>query len=562
MTVMDSKAKLSKRNKEGYYIVKPVNSIKEMLKAAKDEAGDWDAYQYRIPDDPENGIRHITYKEFYETTENLGATLTDMGLGNAHIACLGDNSYPWIVAYLTVLKSAGVFVPIDRELPADDILRIVNDSDSTAIFCGRRFEQMILDNRDRLPAIKYVISLDAEENTDDMYSMTALIERGRSFDRTEYDSLKSDENGLKMLVYTSGTTGIAKGVMLSEHNLVSGVYYGLQVSQPLSKGLSVLPYNHTYESVCDILVSIHKHSTLCINDSLKAVVKNLQLFKPDYIYLVPAFLELFYSNIMRTLKKQGKDKLVFSMIEKSNKLRKVGIDMRKVFFGKITESFGGNLKKIVCGGAPIRPEIGKFFGDIGIWVIGGYGITECSPLVSVNDESANDYNTVGRRLPCLEWKVDAPNDEGIGEICVKGDVVMLGYYKQPEKTAEVIQDGWFRTGDYGFITPEDWLVITGRKKNIIVLTNGKNIYPEEIEGYIMQIDYVIEAVVRGVKNDHGQETHLMAEVYLDGEHEKQDVLRDIQKKLSVLPGYKTVSTVEIRKEPFAKTTSNKIKRTY
>ena len=327
---MDSKAKLSKRNKEGYYIVKPVNSIKEMLKAAKDEAGDWDAYQYRIPDDPENGIRHITYKEFYETTENLGAALTDMGLGNAHIACLGDNSYPWIVAYLTVLKSAGVFVPIDRELPADDMLRIVNDSDSTAIFCGRRFEQMILDNRDRLPAIKYVISLDAEENTDDMYSMTALIERGRSFDRTEYDSLKSDENGLKMLVYTSGTTGIAKGVMLSEHNLVSGVYYGLQVSQPLSKGLSVLPYNHTYESVCDILVSIHKHSTLCINDSLKAVVKNLQLFKPDYIYLGPAFLELFYSNIMRTLKKQGKDKLVFSMIEKSNKLRKVGIDMRKV----------------------------------------------------------------------------------------------------------------------------------------------------------------------------------------------------------------------------------------
>jgi len=556
---MDSQAKVAKKSKSGYYEVPEVKSIRHMMEGAKNEAPDWDAYQYKVSD---TEIRHVTFKEFYDDVENLGAALTEMGLGDAHIACVGDNSYPWIVSYLSVLMSAGVFVPIDRELPVEDMIRILNDSDATAVFCAARFEEVLLSNRDRLPNIKYLIALDREEHDENFYSQRALIRHGAELDRGAYDSLSSDEQALKLLVYTSGTTGLAKGVMLSEHNLISGVYYGLHVSQVFGKGLSVLPYNHTYEAVCDLLVSIHKHTTLCINDSLKAVLKNLQLYRPNYIYIVPAFLEVFYNGVKKNIKKQGKEKLVDRMIGISNGLRKVGIDMRKVFFKQITDAFGGNLTKIVCGGAPIRPEIGKFFGDIGIWVIGGYGITECSPLVSVNDELANDYHTVGRRLPCLSWRIDQPNEEGIGEIQVKGDVVMLGYYKQPEKTAEVLQDGWFSTGDYGYITKEDWLVITGRKKNIIVLSNGKNIYPEEIENYIMQIDYITEVMVRGIKNEHGQETGLLAEVYPSEEHTREEILRDIEARLSSLPSYKNISAVEIRTEPFAKTTSNKIKRTY
>ncbi len=559
---MNSQAVIGKKDKNsGYYVVPPVNSIKEMLLNAKNEAGDWDAYQYKVS---ESEIKHVSYNEFFDNTEALGASLCKLGLGSSHIACVGDNSYPWIVAYLTVLKSAGVFVPIDKELPEDDMFRIINDSDSTAIFFASRFEESIIENKDKLPNIKYYISLDREDSCEEYLSMRQLIKEGSELDKSEYDSLESNENDLKMLVYTSGTTGLAKGVMLSEHNLVSSVYYGLHVSQVFGTGLSVLPYNHTYEAVCDILVSIHKHTTLCINDSLKAVLKNLQLYKPDYIYIVPAFLELFYSGVQKNIRKQGKEKLVNTMIKASNGLRKVGIDLRKILFKQITTAFGGNLKKIVCGGAPIRPEIGKFFGDIGIWVIGGYGITECSPLVSVNDEQANDYNTVGRRLPCIEWRINEPNEEGIGEIQVKGDVVMLGYYKQPQTTAEVLNDGWFSTGDYGYITPEDWLVITGRKKNIIVLTNGKNIYPEEIEGYIMQIDYVKEVIVSGIKNGHGQETGLMAEMYLadDTEKTEEEIMNDIDSKLSSLPQFKNISKIKIRTEPFAKTTSNKIKRTY
>ena len=244
-------------------------------------------------------------------------------------------------------------------------------------------------------------------------------------------------------------------------------------------------------------------------------------------------------------------------------MRKIGIDLRPVLFKTLRSVFGGDLVKIICGGAPIRPEIGMFFDDIGINLIGGYGITECSPLVSVNDEKSLTYDTVGYALPCTQVKIDSPNEEGIGEILVKGDTVMLGYYKQPEKTAEVLtEDGWFSTGDYGYINRKDRLVITGRKKNIIVLSNGKNIYPEEIEGYIQDIPYVEEVIVKGHKNENGEETGLDAELYLSEAHDEAEVLKDIQKKLSVLPMYKNVSRVEIRTEPFPKTSTNKIKRQY
>ena len=269
---------------------------------------------------------------------------------------------------------------------------------------------------------------------------------------------------MKLLVYTSGTTGMSKGVMLSEHNIVSSIYYGMQVSTVYDTCLSVLPYHHTYESVSGILVSLHHHSTICINDSLKAVVKNLQLYKPSYIYLVPAFVEVFHANIMKTVKAGGKKKAFAFLMKLSNALRKIGIDLRRTFFKQIHTTFGGRLIKIVCGGAPIRPEIGEFFDNIGINLINGYGITECCPLVCANNDYFNDYHTAGLKLPCIEWRIDEPNEEGIGEICVKGDIVMLGYYKQPEMTAEVLKDGWFYTGDYGFINKYEQLVITGRKE--------------------------------------------------------------------------------------------------
>lgn len=547
---------MSRKNKEKTPI-KPFSSIREMLLMAVNEDGEKIAYKFKNPD---GTVREVTYIEFHQTVEALGAALTEMGFGSSHMAIVSENRYDWIVAYLTALCSAGVFVPIDRQLTTKEKLHLLTDSESEVVFFSKQYMPWFVENKASLPNIKAFICFDIDEDTDGIISYKRLIADGAKLDKTAYDSLKSDENELKMLVYTSGTTGIAKGVMLSEHNLVSGVYYGLQVSRIYDTALSILPYHHTYESVCDILVNIHSHATLCINAVMRELVSDMQLYHPTNIYIVPAIAEFIYFLIMKNLKEKGKLKTFRKGVKISRAALKIGIDLRPKLFAELHNLFGGKLRKIVCGGAPIRPEMGEFFNDIGIPMTGGYGITECSPLVSVNDESSNDFHTAGHRLACLQWRIDEPNEEGIGEIAVKGDVVMLGYYKMPEKTAEVIRDGWFFTGDYGYITPDDQICITGRKKNIIVLSNGKNIYPEEIENLIMNIDCVSEVVVRGLKNSKGDEHALKAEVYLNEEKTESEVKALISEALAELPNYKKVTKVVIRKEPFPKTTSNKIIR--
>lgn len=537
--------------------IKPFSSIREMLMMAVNEDGEKIAYKFKNPD---GTVREVTYIEFHQTVEALGASLTEMGLGSSHIAIVSENRYDWIVAYLTVLQSAGVFVPIDRQLTTKEKLHLLTGSESEAVFFSKQYLTWFVENKASMPNIKAFICFDIDKDTDGIISYKRLIAEGAKLDKTAYDSLKSNENELKMLVYTSGTTGIAKGVMLSEHNLVSGVYYGLQVSRIYDTALSILPYHHTYESVCDILVNIHSHATLCINSVMRELVSDMQLYHPTNIYIVPAIAEFIYFLIMKNLKEKGKLKTFKKGVKISKAALRLGIDIRPKLFAELHNLFGGKLRKIVCGGAPIRPEMGEFFNDIGIPMTGGYGITECSPLVSVNDESSNDFNTAGHRLACLQWRIDEPNVEGIGEIAVKGDVVMLGYYKMPDKTAEAIRDGWFFTGDYGYITPDDQICITGRKKNIIVLSNGKNIYPEEIENLIMNIDCISEVVVRGLKNSKGDEHALEAEVYLNEEKNESEVKALISEALAELPNYKKITKVVIRKEPFPKTTSNKIIR--
>ena len=548
-----------------------INSIKEILNLAVEKMGDGIAFQYKDEKNPENIIK-VTYKEFEKDTEELGTALVKYGMHDKHVAIIGENSYKWLAVYLTVLKSTGVFVPIDKELTLEQIINVLKHSDSDVLFYSSRYEKWISEIQKALPNIKLFIGLNKEDNESES---NLSYEKFKAEGRKElengnktYLELSDDENNLKLLVYTSGTTGDPKGVMLTEHNLVSVVNYGLQVADIKTRCLSVLPYHHTYEAVAGILVALHKHACICINDSLKNVLKNIQTFKPDYIYLVPAFTEVFYKRIWQNARETGKDKMLKKIIPISNSLRKVGIDLRGVFFKSIHEAFGGNLREIVCGGAPIRPEIGKFFNDIGIILLNGYGITECSPLVSVNRLNKNDSSTVGTILPCCEVKFENVNEEGDGEICVKGDIVMLGYYKDKERTDKVLKNGWFNTEDYGHMNDKDQLVINGRKKNLIVLANGKNVYPEEIENYILAIPYVQDAIVKGKKNDKGQEVALIAEVYLNKEEVDKLNVEDIAKKLKQdineacreLPVYKKIAEIEIRKEEFVKTTTNKIKR--
>ena len=548
-----------------------INTIKEMMDLAVRDAGDSIAFEYRNEENKEK-IEKVTYKEFQEDTYYLGTALTNINMEKNHIAVIGDNSYKWLTVYLTVLKSNSVLVPVDKELTSEEIINVLRSSDSEVLFYAGKYEKYIEEFRKELPNIKYFIGFDRKDNEANVLSYDKFMKQGKEKyeqgDKTYANIEHKNTNILKLLVYTSGTTGDPKGVMLTEHNLVSCVYYGLQVATVYTKCLSVLPYHHTYEAVAGILVALHKHVTICINDSLKNVQKNLQLYKPDYIYLVPAFTEVFYKSIWNNAKKTGKDKILKIMIPVSNALRKVGIDLRSKLFKSIHEAFGGNLREIICGGAPIRPEIGKFFNDIGVMLLNGYGISECSPLVSVNRPKFNDSSTVGVILPCCEVKRENPNDEGDGEIWVKGDIVMMGYYKDPERTEKVLKDGWFNTEDYGKVNDKGQLVINGRKKNVIVLSNGKNIYPEEIENYVLRIPYVLETIVKPIKNQNGQEVALCAEVFLNSEKVEEmqiekveeQLKKDITKETKELPSYKHITKVEIRKTEFAKTTTNKIKR--
>jgi len=548
-----------------------IDTIRELMELSVKDSANKTAFEYRDEKDKEKVVK-VTYEEFQNDTFYLGTALSNINMASNHIAVIGDNSYKYLTVYLTVLKSDGVIVPIDKELTAKEIINVLKSSESEVLFYAEKYEEYIEEFKKELPNVKYFIGFQRENDEGNVLSYEKFKDLGKSKYEAgdkSYTSIEhNDTNKLKMLVYTSGTTGNPKGVMLTEHNLVSVVYYGLQVADIKTKCLSVLPYHHTYESVAGILVALHKRATICINDSLKNVLKNLNTFKPDYIYVVPAFTEKFYKSIWANAEKSGKDKLLKIMILVSNGLRKIGIDLRGVLFKSVHEAFGGNLREIVCGGAPIRPEIGKFFNDIGMTLLNGYGISECSPLVSVNREQFNDSSTVGVILPCCKVEIRNPNAYGDGEIWVKGDIVMMGYYKDPERTSKVLKNGWFNTEDYGRVNKKGQLIINGRKKNVIVLNNGKNIYPEEIENYVMRVPYVQEVIVKAVKNDQGQEISLCAEVFLNQEkvqelgieNVEETLKKDISKVTKELPVWKRVTKTEIRKTEFNKTTTNKIKR--
>jgi len=543
-----------------YNKVTPIESIYDIIRIAKDEAADSIAIKHKLNKE----VHSVTYSQLYDDVVSLYCALKADGYDKEHIGCIGENSYAWVNVFLSALISDGVFVPADKELPADDIVTVFTHSDSKIVFCSAKHEKILKEKRADMPQVEKFICFEREEDEGEFLSFNKYLEKGKEiYKKGEYTLPDNgrEKNKLKLLVYTSGTTGKAKGVMLSEKNIASIVYHGLRVSTIYDTCLSVLPYHHTYGAVCDVLVSFHKHSTLCINDSLKAVLPNLQLYKPTHIMLVPMFVETFYNRIQKTLQETGKANLVNTMIKISNALRKVGIDLRRVLFKSILEKFGGRLRKMVCGGAPVRAEVGYFFDSIGVIIGNGYGITECSPLVSTNRDCDNDPATVGYILPCIEVEIREKNEEGIGEICVQGDTVMLGYYKNEEATKEALTtDGWFNTGDYGYFNKKGQLVISGRKKNLIVLNNGKNVYPEEIEDYITGIPEILEAVVYSPKDENGEQKQLCAKVFLETPLSVDEVKKKINEVLKPLPVYKQIREVIIMEEEFEKTTTKKIKR--
>jgi len=397
-----------------------------------------------------------------------------------------------------------------------------------------------------------------------------LLENGDE----RYLSFEGDLEKTCAILFTSGTTGTSKGVMISHKNLITAVNssYLMTSFRENDVIVSVLPIHHTYEMTCGILTPLSFGATVCINDSLKYVLKNFQLFKPTGLVLVPLFVATMHKKIWDTATKSGKAKKLRAAISVSDRTRKIGIDLRKILFKEVIDAFGGRLRLIISGGAALSAELVNCFDQLGITICQGYGITECAPLISVCPYKANKPGSVGLPVPGLEVIIDKENpDDPAGEIVVRGDNVMQGYYMDEDATAAVLEDGWFHTGDYGYVDDDGYVYITGRKKNVIVLNNGKNVFPEEIESYIEKIDLVSEVVVVGRDDENGQTFGITALIYPDlkaakdaGLEDINDISEAIKTEIAhlnkTLPSFKQIRGIEIRKNEFDKTTSHKIKR--
>ncbi len=559
-------------------LYEPIESLKEMYQKAAEKNKDKVLFRYFGKD---GKVDSITYRQFSAKVDRIAAGLDSLGLCGKRVALIGNSSPDWIAVYLAVVSTGGVIIPIDKELLVDEISNFLNFAEADAFVFSRSFNKKIDAVSVNATAVSYFIPMEETEgydfqNNEKAVLLSQLIEKGIEKLSDENYSLpeNNDKNKMSQMLFTSGTTGTSKCVMLSENNICACINSACETVDfnPDDVIVSVLPLHHTYELACD-LASMNYGMEICFNDSLKKVMKNFALFKPTGLILVPMFITTIYKKIWDEAKKSNKASLLKRGIFVSSITRKVGLDIRRNLFREVIGVFGGRLTKIVCGGAPLDKEMVKAFEEFGISIYEGYGITECSPLISVNPYFKPKAGSVGPSVPSCSVKIDgnAVGESGYvtGEILVKGKNVMLGYYKNDEATNEVFtSDGWFRTGDIGYLDDDGYIFITGRKKNVIVLSNGKNVFPEEIEEYLSKIDFICESVVVGRKDPKTDDLLLTAIIYPDYskfDTDDMSVIADKVKKATLeinrtLPSFKHIRNIEIRKTEFEKTTTKKIKR--
>ena len=527
-------------------------------------------------------VRKITFSQWRDDVRNLGTALIKEGLREKNIAIVGENSYGWCCSFFGVMAIGAVTVPVDKELPIEDIDGIITTTSCKAVIFGKASEAKVKEmlSKGGLSTVKYLISVAPEASIDAselgdraLTTISQLQERGdglyKSGDTSYYD-YKIDVNRLASIVFTSGTTGKGKGVMLSQANIGLDMTLGMYNFDITRKTLHVLPPHHTFGSTVNYIGHLSQGCEVYISSGIKHVSDEIKEQQPTHLILVPAFLEVMNRKIWTTARKSGKEGLLKVMMKVSDCLRKIGIDVRRKLFSSVLSAFGGKLELIICGGAKLDEDIIKTFDSIGITVLNGYGITECSPLISANRNEYRKPGSVGTPILACRVKIDDPDENGEGEICVKGPNVMLGYYNNPEATAEVFdKDGFFHTGDYGKLDEEGWIYITGRKKNLIILSNGKNVYPEEIEAELQKIEGVTEVVVyAGESRIQKDKITIVAEIFPDSDLLADSGVADLQnyfegkvKELNArMPSYKAVKRVKIRDVEFQKNTSRKITR--
>ena len=562
-----------KNNEIIYKNAKKVTSFREIVEESAKKFGDKNAFiiKEKIEKDPK--YKYITYKKLKEDVDALGQGLISMGLKNKRIAIIGKNSYEWGLSYLTVLSSVGICVPLDKGLKQDEIESLITRSKTDCII----FDSQYLDEIKQIQEngntfiTNYVCM---KENSNGYTSIKEIIEIGKKElkeGKKDVFEYKMDPNEMAVILFTSGTTSISKAVMLSQDNILSNIYqldcmiefYDTDVS------LAFLPFHHTFGSTA-LLLFLHNGVCTTFCDGLKYVQKNLVEYKVSVFVCVPLILEAMYKKIMLEVKKQNKENLLKIGSSISNFLLKFKIDIRRKLFKQVLDQLGGCVRLVVSGAAALDKDVAKGFRNLGITALQGYGLTETSPVLSAENMFHIAPGTVGIPLYGIDIEIDNPDEHGIGEIKAKGPNVMLGYYENEEATNEVLKDGWFYTGDLGYFDKNGDLVISGRKKTVIVLKNGKNIFPEELEILVNNLPYVAESMVFGYPK--GDDLIISVEIQYNKEYVEKHmnnisydelheiVWKDIKKINTTLPTYKYIKKLFLTDEEMIKTTTAKVKR--
>ena len=556
---------------------RPIMDIKHMIETSAELYADNTAFyqKYKV----EENFTEISYRQMMERVNGLGTALLHHGLKDRRIAVIGENCSEWAISYLAVLCGTGIVVPLDKELPKEELRNLLQRAEVSCVLFSSRYRDMFQEISAELDHPLMLVDFFSAKKSDNVFSWQQLIEEGQALlqsgDRSFVDA-EIDSDAMSVILFTSGTTGASKGVMLNHKNLAADLMVSPTVLAAHSWDIffSVLPLHHTYECTCGFLMPLYKGAAIGYCQGLKYIVRNLQEIRPTMFLGVPAILENLYRTIWKNIRRQGKEKLVKRMIRLNRATKKIGLDLSGKLFRQITAVFGGRLRLMICGGAAINPQVLNGIGDFGILALQGYGLTECSPMGALNPDTAPNPASIGVCFPGFELKTVDPDEEGIGEICIRGDNVMMGYYQMPEETAAVIDgEGWFHTGDLGYLDEKGYAYITGRKKNVIITKNGKNVYPEELEYQLSLSPYIEESFVFSSTQPGESDISIVASIRPDmdlireelpAEPTDQDIKtilwEEVDKLNEAAPPYRRIRKLILRKTEFVKNTSNKLVR--
>lgn len=570
----------NKKSKNKYYEETHYKTVKEIFKRSIEKYKDNIYILERPNHDHKAKFEEFTYERFGNDAINLGTGLMKyLNLSNERIIIIGENTYYWYVSYFSILCGVGIAVPVDKELPNNEIENVIKRSHAAAVIYSKKKKDAIDKIKDNLPMVKYFIEMNSDDGVQGRdVGIEHVIAEGKKLTdagNTEYMDVEIDPEEFKFLIFTSGTTSQAKGVMLCHRNLAENVNAVSKYVKLYERDrfFSVLPLHHTYESSIGALLPFANGSSVAICGGLRYIVPDMQEAKPTAMLAVPLLVESLYKKINQSIDKSGKAGLVNSMIHLTNALKSVGIDIKRKVFKEIYDNLGGNMRIIVSAAAPIDKKIGKWVQDIGIEFLQGYGLTETAPIAALTPECDPRVGSVGLPVNCAQIKIHNPNENGEGEIWIKSQTLMLGYYEDEEATKEVVHDGWFNSGDIGYQDKDGYVYVTGRSKNVIVTQNGKNIYPEEIELLLSKIPEIQECMVYGKEVEGEKELIISVKVIpnmeeIENLHGKdlseEEIHKIIWNKIKEvnksLTSYKAIKNLEIKHDEFAKTTTMKIKR--